>query len=70
MNKAKKPTLEERFSNIEEIIDKMEAGESSLDESFALYKEGLEELKAANSMLDEMEKAMLILNEDGSVEEF
>ena len=55
---------------IEEIIGQMETGDVSLDQSFELYKNGLEEIKAANAMLDEMEKAMLVLNEDGSLEEF
>ena len=63
-------SLEERFEHIEEIIGKMETGDVSLDQSFELYKNGLEEIKAANAMLDDMEKAMLILNEDGTLEEF
>ena len=63
-------SLEERFEHIEEIIGRMETGDVSLDMSFELYKNGLEEIKAANAMLDDMEKAMLILNEDGTLEEF
>ena len=63
-------SLEEQFASIEEIIGKMEAGEATLDETFDLYKKGLEKIKAANAMLDDMEKAMLIMNEDGSLEEF
>ena len=63
-------SLEERFEHIEDIIHEMETGEVSLDKSFELYKTGLEEIKLANTMLDDMEKAMLILNEDGSLEEF
>lgn len=63
-------SLEERFEHIEEIIEKMEAGDASLDMSFELYKNGLEEIKAANAMLDDMEKAMLMLNEDGKLEAF
>ena len=63
-------SLEERFERIEDIIKKMEAGDASLDMSFDLYKNGLEEIKAANAMLDDMEKAMLLLNEDGTLEEF
>lgn len=70
MNNEKTVSLEERFVHIEEIIGEMENGDISLDQSFELYKNGLEEIKAANSMLDDMEKAMLILNEDGSLEEF
>lgn len=70
MSKEKNVSLEERFEHIEEIIEKMETGDITLDKSFELYKDGLEEIKAANEMLDEIEKAMLVMNEDGSLEEF
>lgn len=63
-------SLEERFEHIEEIIGQMERGDASLDKSFELYKNGLVEIKAANTMLDDMEKAMLLLNEDGTLEDF
>lgn len=70
MSSEKCVSLEERFEHIEEIIGKMETGDITLDQSFELYKNGLEEIKAANAMLDEIEKAMLVMNEDGSLEEF
>lgn len=70
MSSEKTVSLEERFEHIEEIINKMETGDITLDESFDLYKNGLEEIKAANAMLETIEKAMLVLNEDGSLEEF
>ncbi len=70
MSSEKTVSLEERFEHIEEIIEKMETGDITLDKSFELYKNGLEEIKAANTMLDDMEKAMLVMNEDGSLEEF
>ena len=70
MSKERTVSLEERFEHIEEIINKMETGDITLDESFDLYKNGLEEIKAANAMLETIEKAMLVLNEDGNLEEF
>ena len=70
MSETNQISLEERFERIEDIIKQMEAGDASLDMSFELYKNGLEEIKAANTMLDDMEKAMLLLNEDGTLEEF
>lgn len=70
MSSEKTVSLEERFEHIEEIIEKMETGDITLDKSFELYKSGLEEIKAANDMLDAIEKAMLVMNEDGSLEEF
>ena len=70
MSSENKVSLEARFEHIEEIIDRMETGDITLDKSFDLYKKGLEEIKAANEMLDAIEKAMLVMNEDGSLEEF
>jgi exodeoxyribonuclease VII small subunit len=69
-DKEKEPGLEERFSAIESILSRMESEDVTLDESFTLYKQGLEEIKAANQSLDEIEKAMLVLNEEGQLEEF
>lgn len=63
-------TLEERFDTIEEILEQMESGEISLDQTFELYKKGLSEIKEANESLDKIEKAMLVLNENGDLEEF
>jgi exodeoxyribonuclease VII small subunit len=65
-----KPTLEQRFENLENILKQMESGDASLDETFTLYKQGLGELVEANNMLDDMEKAMQVLNEQGELEEF
>ena len=68
--KDNSPTLEERFANLEDIVAKMEDQNVSLDESFELYKRGLDEVKHANEMIQGMEKAMLVLNSDGQLEEF
>lgn len=70
MSSEKTVSLEERFENIEEIIEKMETSDITLDKSFELYKSGLEEIKAANAMLETIEKAMLVMNQDGNLEEF
>ncbi len=69
-NKNEKTGLEERFSMIEDILEKMEDENVTLDQSFDLYKQGIEQIKAANADLDRIEKAMLVINEDGELEEF
>ena len=69
-NKNEKTGLEERFSMIEDILGKMEDEDVTLDQSFDLYKQGIEQIKAANAYLDRIEKAMLVINEDGELEEF
>ena len=68
-NKNEKTGLEERFSMIEDILGKMEDENVTLDQSFDLYKQGIEQIKAANAALDRIEKAMLVINEDGELEE-
>ena len=68
--KNEKTGLEERFSMIEDILGKMEDENVTLDQSFDLYKQGIEQIKAANADLDRIEKAMLVINEDGELEEF
>lgn len=64
-----KITLEQRFSNIEDILAKMEQKDISLDMSFELYKQGLTEIKEANHMLDMVEKEMLVLSREGEIED-
>lgn len=64
------PGLEERFAKIDAILDQMEDENVTLDQSFTLYKEGLEQIKAASASLDTIEKAMLVLTDDGRLEEF
>ena len=70
MSEENKVTLEERFSRLEGIIEQMEDAESTLDASFELYKQGLTEIKDAHEMLDNIEKAMMVINQNGELEEF
>lgn len=72
MSKENEKTLilEERFAHLEQIVARMEDADVSLDEAFELYKKGLDEVKSANDMVQGMEKAMLVLNSDGQLEEF
>lgn len=68
-SEEKSPSLEEAFLQIEDIITRMESEDVSLDESFTLYQEGIGKLKDCTRMLDEVEKKMLVLNEEGALEE-
>ena len=70
MAENKQETLEEKLSQIEAIIHKMEDPEVSLEESFQLYQAGIEQLKNCNQMLDTVEKKMQILNLNGELSDF
>lgn len=67
---GKELTLEENFSKLEEIIEKMQRQDVSLEESFALYEQGMKTLKNCNKKIDAVEKKMLKMNEAGELEEF
>lgn len=66
----KKPALEEHFANLETLITNLEEEDITLEKAFELYKKGLDEVKAAQGQLDAIEKSMLVLNENGELEEF
>ena len=57
-------TLEEAFGELEEIVGKLEQEPDSLEESFALYKKGMDLLKECHSSIDQVEKEMILLDEE------
>lgn len=63
-------TIEEVFSQLDVLADRLEDRETSLEDSFALYKKGMELLKYCSEKLDTVEKKMLQMNEDGEFSEF
>jgi exodeoxyribonuclease VII small subunit len=65
----KKTSLEDNFIKLEETIDKLESEDTSLEEAFALYTGGMEILKTCNEQIDKVEKQVLKLMEDGTLEE-
>ncbi|MCR4782040.1 MAG: exodeoxyribonuclease VII small subunit [Lachnospiraceae bacterium] len=69
-NEKNEMTLEESFEKLEGIISEMEADNTSLDKSFKLFMEGTNLLKECNDKIDRVEKAVMAVNENGSLEEF
>ncbi len=68
--KNEEKTLEEAFEELDVLAEKLEDRETSLEDSFHLYKQGMELLKYCNDKLDTVEKKMLQMNEDGTLDEF
>ena len=66
----KEKTLEEAFAQLEEMLEKMADKDVPLEESFAIYTEGTKLLKYCSSRLDKVEKKMLVMNEEGGLDEF
>ncbi|OON85584.1 hypothetical protein BXO88_11650 [Oribacterium sp. C9] len=60
---SRKP-LNEVFSELDELIEKME-NEDSLEKTFEMYKKGVGLLKDAGESIDKIEKQVKVLDEDG-----
>ena len=63
-------SLEELFTKLESLIQEMEGEDLSLEDSFRLYHKGMDTLKKCSERIDEVEKKVLILDEEGGTHEF
>ena len=63
-------TLEEAFTELDGLAEKLEDRETSLEDSFRFYRQGMELLKFCSEKLDPVEKKMLQIHEDGTFSEF
>ncbi len=63
-------SLEETFQELSSIIEKMQERDVTLEESFSLYEQGIRKLKLCNDKIDNVEKKMLLLNQQGELEAF
>ena len=70
MASEKEKTLEEAFAQLDQMLEKLADRDVTLEESFAVYTEGTKLLKYCSEKLDTVEKKMLILNEEGNLDEF
>ena len=71
MGKAseKDVSLEDNFAKLEETIALLETEDISLEDAFAAYSKGMELLKSCNEQIDRVEKKVLILGENGDMQE-
>ena len=63
-------SLEEAFGMLDEITCSLEKEDISLEDSFSAYKKGMDLLKICNDKIDQVEKKVLVLNEEGGLDEF
>jgi len=67
---AEEQTLEEMFQRLDATITELESSDITLDESFQKYQMGMKLLKSCNEKIDQVEKKMLVLNDNGETNEF
>ena len=63
-------TFENSMLELEQIVKKLEKGDTTLDESLSLFEKGVKLSKECQNMLDKAEKkvSVLLKNENGEIE--
>ena len=69
MAEKKNKTIEENMARLNEINSLMSDSFIKLEESFKLYKEGVELVEKCKKQLADVEKQIVILEEQGSANE-
>lgn len=69
MAEKKNKTIEENIARLNEINSLMSDSSIKLEESFKLYKEGVELVEKCKKQLADVEKQIVILEEQGSANE-
>lgn len=67
--KKEKLSLEETLEKLDETIAKLQSEDISLEESFQLYKDGMDYVKMCSETIDMVEKKVLMLNQEGNLDE-
>lgn len=68
--KKENMTIEETFVLLEETIAKLESEDISLEDSLKAYEQGMKYIKTCNDAIDKAEKKVLIIRENGELDEF
>ena len=69
MAEKKNKTIEENMARLNEINSLMSDSSIKLEESFKLYKEGVELVEKCKKQLADVEKQIVVLEEQGSANE-
>jgi exodeoxyribonuclease VII small subunit len=68
-NIEKENTLEENFELLSEVTEKLQSDNLPLEEAFENYKKGMDLIKKCSEQIDKVEKEVLKLNSDLSLEQ-
>lgn len=69
-NSQSELTFEQAFTQLEEIVERLESAELSLDESLALFEKGQSLAALCSRLLETAELKVKQLAADGGLEEF
>ncbi|RKJ05448.1 exodeoxyribonuclease VII small subunit [bacterium D16-54] len=54
-------SIEEIFEELDQIMEKMEAADTSLEDSFTFYEAGMKLVRACGEKIDKVEKKIMVL---------
>ena len=63
-------SLEEAFEKLDTLIEELEKPENSLEASFRAFEQAMQLVKYCNDAIDKVEKKVLVLGQDGELDEF
>lgn len=63
-------TIEEAFLKLDETIARLESEDISLEDSLKAYEEGMKYIHSCNEAIDRAEKKVLVIRENGELDEF
>ena len=61
--------MEQVLERLDETIEQLQSGDVSLEESFELYKQGMDYVKRCSETIEQVEKKVLMLNQEGTLDE-
>lgn len=63
-------TIEETFARLDKTISQLEGGDIPLEEALGAYEQGMKYIKSCNDAIDRVEKKVMIIRENGELDEF
>jgi len=63
-------SIEEAFAKLDETILRLEAEDITLEDSLNAYEQGMEYIRSCNEAIDRAEKKVLVIRENGELDEF
>lgn len=62
----KEKSIEQIFADLDQILEKLEAADTSLEDSFTYYEAGMKLVRSCGEKIDKVEKQLLVLQEGAS----
>lgn len=67
--KKEERTLQDMLKSLDDSIKQLESEDISLEDSFLVYEQGMKLIKECNEKIDRVEKKVLELNAEGTLQE-